>query len=349
MYNNSITKGAKSQVEMPAEWRTISEGVSSGIIKKVTYYKWINNKIVAALDWLGEEKKARAAEACGSWVEIAQKEGRERIVRANFCRERVCQICAWRRSMKFIAQMLPTLKEVEKKHKFIFVTLTIKNVKGEHAPEAITTLLDAWNKLYKRRAYARAWRGFIRSVEITYNVEDKEFHPHIHALVAVKKTYGMKKDPEYISFEQLLQDWKEAAGLDYRPDVYISVVRSYEVDKNAARPNEATNRAAIETMKYAFKVKYDTIGPETVRVFLDALKNRRLISFGGVIAKKRAEIKELQEERFRAECENNAELATVLYKFSPSGWSIEEQNVPEDAGVYEIFETPHQYDLDENY
>lgn len=303
---------------MTDDWKRISEGVGSPTIKKLTYHKYINTRIIKCLNILGQKELATTIYSCGTWVELeSNRSGRERISRANFCRERLCQVCAWRRSAKFFAQMLPTFHVVQKEgFKFIFITLTMKNVSSLEAPEAISTLLKAWDKMTRRAAYKRAWHGFVRSVEVTYNTKTNTYHPHIHAIIAVKQTYGMKSDKNYISQEQLQRDWGASLGVDYKPIVWMNSVKEQKTKKTE------TIGSALETVKYAFKVSFKSITPDTVATIQCSLRNRRLVSFGGVIAKIREQVLEDYEEYIDEPIDG--ELVRTIYKFRPDGWDVEE-------------------------
>lgn len=318
--NYSITKHGKSQqVIMPASWQAIAEEVGSPTIRKLTYHKYINTKIVAALNQLHQNELATTIYQCGTWAEISiDSKNREHITRANFCRQRLCQVCAWRRSARFFAEMLPVLHAVKSRgYKFIFVTLTVKNCTSDDAPAAVDTLLRAWDRLLKRRQYKTAWQGFIRSVEVTYNTKSNSYHPHIHAMIAVKPSYGSKNDKSYISQSQIVTDWQTALNVDYKPIVWVQSVRD---KKNSNKDN--TIGGALETMKYAFKVSFKTISTDTVATIQMALRQRRLISFGGIIAKVRKEIAEQEDQLTDTPVDD--EIAKVLYRFHPDGWEVTE-------------------------
>lgn len=321
MYNYTITQRGKcQQVIMPDNWQQIAEGVGSPTIRKLTYHKYINTRIVAALNDLRQRELANTIYACGTWAEITvDSKNREHISRANFCRQRLCQICAWRRSARFFAEMVPVLHAVKKLgYSFIFVTLTMRNCTAQEAPAAVEKLLKSWDRLMKRERYKTGWSGFMRSIEVTYNAAEHTYHPHIHTMIAVKNGYFVKTNKNYVTTRQLAADWKTALGVDYTPIVWIQSVR----DKKGNRSTETVG-GALETMKYAFKVSFKTISSETVDVIQSALRNRRLISFGGIIAKVRTELKKAKEEQLCDEPVDDSIIVT-LYRFHPDGWSVED-------------------------
>ena len=60
---------------------------------------------------------------------IKQPDGRLKLYQAFFCKNKLCQMCNWRRSMKYSYQTARIVDEAMKqqpKGRFIFLTLTVK-------------------------------------------------------------------------------------------------------------------------------------------------------------------------------------------------------------------------------
>lgn len=278
------------------------------VLRKLCKKKNENIDIINYLYSIGEDIKANNIKECASFVGITEINGITKIVKSNFCRERVCKICAWRRQAKFISQMIPTLSALQNKgYNFIFATLTLKNCTYEEVSTNIDILMNGYNLLCKRREIKKAWKGMCRSVEITYNDITDTFHPHIHILIAVDATYNQN----YISQQRLSQIWKESTNTDYTPIVDIR-----KVTDNA--------KASVETLKYALK---PTQYKQALNVFLYQLKGRRLISFSGVINQQRKLLKysSMEEDNLNDEINVNA-YKYNLYKFDVTG------------GVYKFYE-----------
>lgn len=258
---NYNTKDYKSQVQKLLRKAAIKKQFNKPIIE------WcLNNHL---------EKTATNIKACGQHIGITNVEGYAKIIKADFCRERLCAICAWRRQSKFVAQMTPALTLLEKRgYQFIFATLTVNNVPYAELEETINNMMRAYYLLYKRRRVAQAWRGVTRSLELTYNSEDDTLHPHIHLLIAVDEDYFTNQS-KYISHDLLKSLWQDCLGVEYEP--YVDVRKVY---------NEGG--AVVEVLKYALKPsKEDT----ALSAFAYILKGRRLVSFTGVFAKVRKELK----------------------------------------------------------
>ena len=303
MFNSNsyyTTKSFKSQQEK--------------IMKKVQIKKNQNSKIIQFLNSIDESIRANNIKDCATYVGITDIEGIAHIVKSNFCRERLCSICAWRRQAKFVAQMLPIMNYISRDYKFIFVTLTVKNVRYETLKQTIDNILYSYYKLTKRRRFKRAWKGICRSLEMTYNSEEHTFHPHLHLLIAVEPSYF--KNENYISYEYLKSEWKDCLNIDYEPIIDIRRV-----------DDEEKENATVETLKYALK---PTQEEEALKAFFYIMKGRRLVSFTGVFAKTRKLFKysdfenQLNDD---VKQENNVKRTYNLYKFDVTG------------GVYTFYKT----------
>ncbi len=164
--------------------------------------------------------------------------------------------------------------------KFIFLTLTVRNMEGDKLGDGIQQLTKAWYRLVDNRKVERAVKGWFRAVEITRNA--RTYHPHIHAILAVSPDYFSNKDL-YIKHAEWLERWQKALRVNYRPSVRIQVAKA---DGEVA----ATAAAAKEAGKYAVKDS-DYIDPKLsekqavkiVRDYTVALHRRRMTAFGGVM------------------------------------------------------------------
>lgn len=285
------------------------------ILQKTQIKKTANINVIKWLEENGHTKRAQNITECATQLGITNIEGIARIVRANFCRERLCSVCAWRRQARFVTQTQPILNILsERGYEFIFVTLTIKNMEYSKLNYSIDRLMQGFNKLMKRRKITRAWRGVMRSVELTYNAEKDNFHPHIHLLVAVEKDYFYNNE-KYITLDELSLIWKECINTPYIPSCDMRKV-------------DNTERATLETFKYALKPSQHE---KALSAFLYVLSGRRLISFSGVFAKIRTELKLADFETVLTDdIPENKNITFSLYKFDVNG------------GIYKFYNT---YDL----
>ena len=270
------------------------------------------------------ETRLRALEECANVLWFLQDaEGKRRLKSANFCRVRVCPMCNWRRSLKLFSQVSAITDAilVEKKARFIFVTLTIQNVRGDALRETIDQLNKAFTYITaKSRTFAPAQKlkenllGYMKAEEITYNAERDDFHPHIHAILEVRPSYF---DSGYIKQKDWTALWRAALGVDYDPLVDVRNIKG------------GTAKAVAEVAKYP--VKMDSIlkiadrdrAAKALTQLYSAIFKRRLVTFGGDFREYRRRLQlddvetgdlthvETEEKTFNA-------VAQVLFKWRVS-------------------------------
>ncbi len=82
----------------------------------------------------------------------------------------------------------------------LLLTLTVPNLPASELSERIGLMQKSWNRLMKRRPVRRVCRSWFRALEITYNVERDDYHPHFHVLIMVPMNYFNKKYDLYIDW-----------------------------------------------------------------------------------------------------------------------------------------------------
>ena len=172
---------------------------------------------------------------------------------AFFCRVRTCSVCQWRRSLVWKAKafkFLPKVIEAYPKHRFIYLTLTVKNCHISELRATLTTMNKAWAKLILRKKWPAV--GWMRSVEVTRGKNDSA-HPHFHCLLMVPTTYF--KGTHYLSQATWIELWKSSMQIDYNPIVDIRVV------KPKKDGTETHLDAILQTFKYSVKPS-DLIGDQ---------------------------------------------------------------------------------------
>ena len=229
---------------------------------------------------LGEKKRSRRIKYCGTYLEFTKEveSGRKFLSEANFCRERLCPLCAWRRSLRVFYEVSRVMDEVELQYKDtvpLFLTLTLKNCDFIDLSQILDKIFKGWHKFTNHRRIKSLLVGWFRALELTYNRDTDEFHPHIHAIILVDKTYFEK---DYIKTEDWVHLWRVSLGLDYDPICDIRRV------KNA----RGRRKGIAEVAKYT--VKDSQIATEDkeltdylVKILSKALKGRRLYAFGGLL------------------------------------------------------------------
>jgi plasmid rolling circle replication initiator protein Rep len=108
-------------------------------------------------------------------------------------------------------KVLPKIVEAYPKHRWLFLTLTLKNSPITELKPTLTTMNRAFQRLSQRKAWPA--EGWLRSTEVTRG-RDGSAHPHFHCLLMVKPSYFGKG---YINQAEWVELWRHAMRLDYDP------------------------------------------------------------------------------------------------------------------------------------
>src|SRR5699024_1571634 len=81
------------------------------------------------------------------------------------------------------------LLEARRKKGIHFLTLTAPNVEADELEDEIKHYNHSFQKLMQRKEVKNIVKGYARKLEITYNEERGDYHPHFHVLIAVDKNY----------------------------------------------------------------------------------------------------------------------------------------------------------------
>lgn len=251
-----------------------------------------------------------------------------KLYHANFCRDRLCPMCSWRRSYKIFGQMSQIMNYLGNNYRFIFVTLTVPNCIPEELDFLIDDMLKAWHRLVNRKAFKQAVKGFFRALEVTRNKKNGTYHPHFHVILAVSPHYF--KDETYIKRDDWLHMWQQSMKDDSITQVDVRVMRNKKTGDTSC---QALSTAVAEAAKYAVKSSdYIFKGNEKlmdsiVFTLSSSLSHRRLTALGGVF-------KEAQEKLGFDDCEDGdlihldnklrEDIATMIIRYE---WS---------AGAYKL-------------
>ncbi|WP_238999381.1 protein rep [Macrococcoides bohemicum] len=191
--------------------------------------------------------------------------------KGNSCKNRFCPICAWKKARKdalALSVMMAYLKQEEKKE-FIFLTLTAPNVSAEELNDEIKHYNQSFQRLMQRKEVRQVVKGYARKLEITYNEERDDYHPHFHVLIAVNKSY-FTQTTQYISRDRWLELWQLVTKNPLITQVDVRKVRNGRDDK------------VYEIAKYSAKDSDYLQNQNVFEVFYNALKGKRLIVFSGL-------------------------------------------------------------------
>lgn len=246
---------------------------------------------------IGYESKAGRVASCGTELEFAfeispdgEVSEKGKLRSANFCKDRLCPMCAWRRSYKIFGQVSRIMEHLGDKYEYLFLTLTVPSVPAESLSQTISRLVKAWSNLIRQKPFKTAVRGFFRALEVTRNNDPdsksyKLYHPHFHVVLAVPKSYWNNC---YITHEQWLEMWRKAYKDDSITQVDIRKAKPKNKSEAVTAEESATALASAvaEIAKYAVK---DTdyihegklsLTDEIVETLAGALARRRLTAYG---------------------------------------------------------------------
>lgn len=209
---------------------------------------------------------------CNDYVAFVGDVGLDKLkkVGANSCKNRFCPICSYTKACKDALELSVMLQYLSDafSYRFLFVTLTVPNVRGNELDDKIKQMNEAFNRFKGYSAVKKAYKGMVRKLEVTYNRDTDMYHPHFHLLIAVNKSYFDSRD--YIKRDDLLALWQKAV----RDDTIT------QVDVRAVKKGQEIN-AVLEMAKYVSKDSDYAINNSVFKVFYNALKNKRLINFLG--------------------------------------------------------------------
>jgi plasmid rolling circle replication initiator protein Rep len=238
--------------------------------------------------------------ACGSWLKFVQTPDEKlKLVDARFCKSPNCPMCQWRTSLKWRAKFLTLLPQIQEKypsHRWLFLTLTIRNCELDDLKTTLKRLNEAFNRLSKLKRFPMD--GLVKSVEVTrtwdcwngdvflgthgtkwvvqWEIGNKRrlrlepstvVHPHLHVCGLVPAGYFAGKN--YIRHDEWIEMWKQCLRVDYEPTVNIKAVKPKKPTNLLPKPEEFANdssaddsgmvQAICETLKYTVKEK-DLLG-----------------------------------------------------------------------------------------
>lgn len=270
---------------------------------------------------LGQYRRAYRVVHCGEFLEFAvYGTGEVHLHNANFCRERLCPMCAWRRSLKIYYQVSKVMDKFQilyPDYKPIFLTLTVKNVSARFLSSTLDNMFKAWRNLTDKRSkvgkmFSKVFPAWFRSLEVTHNSVTDEYHPHFHVILFARESYFTGRD--YLNTRDWVKMWRSALGVDYNPVCFVEAVNS---GANAIK----------EVSKYSVKdTDYITEDSELmdklVSVLSAALKGRRLYAFGGRLRKIAHDVSvDVDDDTDLIHVDDNVrdDVAVAVYRFN---WSL---------------------------
>lgn len=253
------------------------------------------------------KKYGETVAGCACWLHMMECSNAEHgmtLKQAYFCKNRLCVMCQWRRSLVLRKQLVELVKGHREEFATdvpVLATFTVVNEKGERLHLTIDQMNRAWTRLMQRKSVKGVVHSWFRSMEITYNEERDDYHPHFHALFMVPKSYFYKKRGMYIPRDEWLKLWQEAMRDDRITQVDIRVLGCKTDAELEASVGEVA-KYMTKPNSYIFENEFGIkeANPKVVEQLFDATKGRRMIGFGGHFNKIRKAKKMIDVENIDA-------------------------------------------------
>lgn len=310
--------------------------VSNQILQEAKFseHKLQTNDILFKFYDTGFKSEAEKIKQCGNFLEFALKEHqitkdtKKKLAGANFCKNRFCPMCSWRRVRNITGQLKDAFSVIQEKQKIavLFLTLTVSNPDVKNLKSTIAKMNKAFKKMSETKSFKNAILGYFKSVEILGDKTPKgQAHPHFHILIIVDTKYFSSR--YYLNKSQWTEMWKKALKVDYTPVVDVRRIKS----KNENFSD--IDSAIIETVKYA--VKHSDLCKRTNEDFYylyTQTKNLRFISAGGIL-KEHLNLIKIDEDLINLKKENEAlwiEICRLIYTWQNGDYILKDIKPPKE-------------------
>ena len=282
----------------------------------------------------GFTKESEKIKQCGNYLEFIfkehqiTKENKKKLANANFCKNRFCPVCSWRRTRNITGQLKEAFTAIQEKEKIatLFLTLTVNNPDVKDLKDTIAKMNKAFKRMSETKRFKNAILGYFKSIEILGDkTPNGQAHPHFHILLVVKENYFKKSD--YINQKEFLQMWRDATRNQNITQVDVRRIKS----KNENFSD--IDSAIAETVKYA--VKHSDLCKRTNEDFYylyTQTKNLRFISAGGIL-KDHLNLIKIDEDLINLKKENEAlwiEICRLIYTWQNGDYQLKEIKPPKE-------------------
>ena len=258
-------------------------------MEKYTQKKLRNQLLQTLIGKHVSDKTFERIKECNTFLFMVADKTMEKtkLHRSNNCEHRFCPICAWKKARKNalkIGVLMQYLREEENKE-FVFLTLTAPNVRAEKLDDEIKHYNKSFQRLMQRKEVMSAVKGYVRKLEVTYNKDRDDYHPHFHVILAVNKSY-FTDTKAYIARNRWLELWQQSTKNNLITQVDV---RKVKVTDNKKEVSEIAKYSAKDSDYLQDEKVFDT--------FYKSLSGKRLIVYSGLFkdASKLYENKELEK------------------------------------------------------
>jgi plasmid rolling circle replication initiator protein Rep len=200
-----------------------------------------------------------------------------RLVGGYTCQWAFCPFCEMRKAIRnaiMISAMMEYIRQVHNKE-FVFLTLTAPNVKADKLGEEITMFNKAFGLLFDQKEIRDMNHGYIRKLEVTYNKDRDDYHPHFHVVIAVNRGYF--SGGRYIKRKRWLELWQKCMK-----DESITQVDVRKIKRKVDERTMTEGFDMREIAKYFAKVGDYTQNEKVFKAFYSALYRRQRLTFAGM-------------------------------------------------------------------
>ncbi len=287
------------------------------ILDKHTKKKRKNSVLAYFMEKLVSESNLVLIKDCNTFMMMVADESmkNKKQHKGNSCKNRFCPICAWKKAKKdalSLSVMMSYLK-LEEKKEFIFLTLTAPNVKADELNDEINHYNQSFQRLMQRKEIKKVVKGYVRKLEITYNKERDDYHPHFHVLIAVDKSY-FNNNRLYIKRDRWLELWQQVAKNSLITQVDVRRVRDSKDDK------------VYEIAKYSAKDSDYLVNQDVFEVFYKVLKGKRLIVYSGLFKDAMKLFKDGKLDKYKKKDVTNYVYA-IMYNWGQSKYIEQERRL----------------------
>lgn len=280
-------------------------------------YYFIEDKYSEA--WKDNERrknnrKQRAFECAEELEHFQTVEGKLKLSKVHFCRERLCPMCAWRLSLKrkfILSSVLEKAHEKEPSARELFLTFTLNDTgiyDVDDIKERVKLFNDSFRKMMRKKKMKEFVLGFFKKFEIEIHDDDMSptglrFHVHLHTLLFVKGNYFKRKD-WYMTHEEWQKLWKKSCKVSYDPQVSVEAVKQSEEEKAVKEIDKYVTKTDdylgdIDEMGIiGSEDKYSNLNrnQKIIMILMKALKGARDIAYGGLLKEIKKEIIKDEDE-----------------------------------------------------
>lgn len=220
------------------------------------------------------------------------KFSKSKIVKTIKCKDKFCPICQKIKSTKdglSIQTMYDYVKDTTN-YKYLFLTLTAPNILGEELKKELEDYVKAFKRFLLLKDIQKINKGYISKLEITYNLEKNNYHPHYHLLMAVP-SYYFDNSKYYINHSKWLSLWQKA-----KRDITITQVY---VEKVKNKNNSGISSEVQELAKYIGKDSDFLIDLKVFETFYNETYKKRFYKYGGIFKDAMKKFKAGELEKYK--------------------------------------------------